>query len=292
MGTIEDLIGILVILAVFIYFVIITIRDYNKVKANLYAIYATLASINKKELSYKFKQLDDFMSQNPYTMTTWEDFKKSIIFPEKLYVATQYEKNPNEYSPDLFLTVDANYFFNEDTLILSRINSKIIQVAPTILVGLGPFFTFLKMALAFSALDFTASEQIEQSLNALLGDIKVAALCSVCAVAGSLIFILIERMMYTKICLKYFSAIQKEFVRLFDVVGSERFLLDLVKEMKLQSVSSEKTLKMLPDEFGRELNKAFAESTVPYLENILYTLNKLGEILAKNNDGDMVDKLF
>ena len=86
--------------------------------------------------------------------------------------------------------------------------------------------------------------------------------------------------------------IQKEFVRLFDVVTSEKFLIDLVKEYKLQGKSSEKILKELPENFAQAMMNGLNETTTPYLENILYSLNKLNELLGKNNGGDVVDKLF
>ena len=38
-------------------------------------------NMNKKEITYRFNQLDEFMSNNSYTNTSWEDFKKALIFP-------------------------------------------------------------------------------------------------------------------------------------------------------------------------------------------------------------------
>ena len=94
-------------------------------------------------------------------------------------------------------------------------------------------------------------------------------------------------------CKKYYLAIQKELIRLFDVVTSEKFLIDLVKESKIQSITNEKLLKALPVNFAKAIEKSISDTTVPYLENILYSLNKLNESFNKgNNGGDVVDKLF
>jgi len=163
---------------------------------------------------------------------------------------------------------------------------------PTILTGLGPFFTFLKMAMAFSAVDFASSEAAN-SLNALLSDIQMAALCSVFAVGYSLFFIFIERILYNRKCKKYYLLIQKEFIRIFDVCTSEQFLLDLVKESKSQNVNNEQILRALPEDFAKAVSKSIGEITTPYLENILYSLNKLNESMDKGGgSGDVVDKLF
>ena len=66
----------------------------------------------------------------------------------------------------------------------------------------------------------------------------------------------------------------------------------MVKEYKLQGKSSEKILKELPENFAQAVTNSLNETTTPYLENILYSLNKLNELLGKNNGGDVVDKLF
>jgi hypothetical protein len=120
----------------------------------------------------------------------------------------------------------------------------------------------------------------------------MAALCSVFAVGFSLVFMFIEKNLYNKKCKKYYLEIQKEFIRLFDVCTSEQFLLDLVKEFKTQGTNSEKLLKSLPEDFAKVISKTFGETTTPYLENILYSLNRLNDLLDKGQGGDVVDKLF
>lgn len=284
--------AILIIIGAFIYFSMIVLSNYTKVELNLKSLYKYLHAINKKELSYKFSKIDEYMSSNNYASTIWEDFKKALIFPEKFYLATQNLKNPNETQSDIYLTIDASYFFNEETLITSKINSKFIQTMPTLLTGLGPFFTFLKMAIAFSAVDLSENVNIAGSLNNLLGDIRMAALCSVFAVGFSLIFMYLEKILYNRMCKKHCLNIQKEMIRLFDVVTSEKFLIDLVKESKVQNATNEKLLQALPNALSKSIAASFGETAVPYLENILYSLNKLNEVFNKGNDGDVIDKLF
>lgn len=283
--------AILIITATFLFFIMTVLRNYSKVEKNLNSVLNVLTSLNKKELSYRFQELDNLMMSNSFTSTTWEDFKKALIFPEKLFVASQAQSA--DFKPEIYLTVDASYFFNEETLIYSKINNKFIQTMPTLLTGLGPFFTFLKMAIAFTQVNFSDESNLTNSFNGLITNIQMAALCSVFAVGFSLLFMFIEKIMYSRMCKKYCLAIQKEFIRLFDVVTSEKFLIDLVKESKIQSQTNEKLLKALPEEFAKSLTKSLSENTTPYLENILYGLNKLNEIMDKGSGGnDVVDKLF
>ena len=73
---------------------------------------------------------------------------------------------------------------------------------------------------------------------------------------------------------------------------SEKFLIDLVKESKIQNSTNEKLLKALPENFAKSVAASLTETTTPYLENILYSLNKLNESFNKGSGGDVVDKLF
>ena len=279
--------AILIITASFLFFILLVIKNYAKVEQHLKSVFNFLAGISKKELSYRFNELDEFMNSDSYTSTIWEDFKKALIYPEKLYITAQ-----NAKSNDICLTVDASYFFNEETLIFSKINHKFIQIIPTILTGLGPFFTFMKMAVAFSAVNLTIDTEVGNSLHALIANIQIAALCSVFAVGFSLLFMLIEKTLYNRMCKKYYLAIQKEFIRIFDVVTSEKFLIDLVTESKTQNIKNEKLLKTLPEDLANAVASSLTKTAVPYMENILYSLNKLNENIGKNNGGDIVDKLF
>ena len=130
------------------------------------------------------------------------------------------------------------------------------------------------MAIAFTTFNFSASSDVGSSLDGLIANIQIAALCSVFAVGFSLLFMLFEKVLYNKLCKHYYLEIQKEFIRLFDVVTSEKFLIDLVKESKLQNVTNERLIKALPEEFKNSLTNSLKETTIPFLENILYSLNK------------------
>lgn len=281
--------AIIIISSIFLFFIFTVMISYNKIEKNLNSVYKFLQTLNKKELSYRFNELDEFLNKNICTSTAWEDMKKSLIFPDKIFSASQ--NSNTDYRPEIFLTVDASYFFNEDSLVNTKINHKFIQTMPTLLTGLGPFFTFLKMAIAFTAVDFS-SNAAENSLNGLIANIQMAALCSVFAVGYSLLFMFMEKVLYNCKCKRYYILIQKELIRLFDVCTSEQFLLDLVKESRNQNSNNEKFIKALPTDFASAVSKSLGEITTPYLENILYSLNKLNENISKGNGGDVVDKLF
>ena len=74
--------AILIITVFFLFFIMTVLKNYAYVEKNLNSVYNFLKSLNKKELSYRFNELDNFMKNNPFTSTSWEDFKKALIFPE------------------------------------------------------------------------------------------------------------------------------------------------------------------------------------------------------------------
>ena len=247
--------AILIITAFFLFFIIYILANYTRTEIKLKSVYQFLDSINKNEISYRFNQLNDFMNQNSYTTTCWEDFRKALIFPEKLFTASQSAKTAGEHIPEIYLTLDSSFFFNEESLVQAKINYKFIQAMPTLLTGLGPFFTFLKMGIAFTTVDLTVNVA-NNSLNGLIDNIHIAALCSVFAVGYSLLFMFVEKVLYNKKCKKYCLLIQKEFIRLFDVCTSEQFLIDILKESKVQGTNNEKILKSLPEDFAKKITKS------------------------------------
>ena len=285
--------AILIITAFFIFCIITVLKNYSKTEKNLKSVYKFLQTLNKKELSYRFNQLDEFMKNNSYTSTSWEDFKKALIFPEKFFTASQNTKG--NYSPEIYLTVDAAYFFNEETLVTSRFNNKFLQAIPTVLTGFGPMFTFLNIAIAFGKVDFSSQEQTIASVASLMSSMQTAALVSVIAVGSSLVFLIFEKFAFQILCNKPLMQCEDAIGKLFDNISSEKFLLELLKETKIQNNSISNLITAMPEQFKVALNAGIAGNLVPYLENLMFGINQVNKNMkevAKRNAGDDVDDLF
>ena len=179
-------------------------------------------------------------------------------------------------------------------MITSKINYRLIQIFPTLLTGLGPFFTFLKITFAFSALDFADTLGMTNSMNNLVYNIQIAAICSVMAVGCSLFYMALEKVLYNAICKSKVIDIQNQMGALFDVGTSERFLLDILKETRNKLSDEANFANVLPSVMEKALGKTINEGVLPYLENIVYGLNKLQEAIVGKNKGntDIIDKLF
>lgn len=284
-----------VILAILVLFVGIVIYFITKVKyinANLNGLTNVLRSFKKGNIVYRFKELDEIFSNNPFISNYWVEFKNTLVFNEGMTVKDEKLKGISNDTSSIQCTVDSSYFFNEETLVNSKLNYKFISAVPTILTGLGPLFTFLHISIAFSKVNFATQEATIASVSSLLAAMKVAAMISVVAVGSSIVFMIIERILYKNMCKTPLSAFQLEMNKLFDNITSEKFLVELLKESKLQNNSLNQAFNTLPVQMKQAFDKSFKESLVPYLDNLIFSVNKLQENINKKGSQGILEDLF
>ena len=292
-------IPILLVLTLFLCSLIFCISKYLFVNKNLKLFYRFLSNFKKTDLNFRFKEIDEWMSYNPYVSAAWLEFKNTLVFSESIPLKGQNNnltyKEVSTTVQNIQTTVDPLYFFDEESLVTSKFNYKFIQSVATILTGCGPLFTFLNIAIAFGKIDFSSQEQTILSVAGLMSSMQVAALVSVFAVGSSLIFIIVEKLSYNVFCKKPLYAVQDRIAKLFDNISSEKFLLELLKETKIQNNALQHLIGELPDNFKIALNSGIAGNLVPYLENLIYGMNLLNKQMkevAKSNKKDDVDELF
>lgn len=290
--------AILLVLMTFIGITVYYVKKIKRINNELLALLAFLKRFKKADLTFRFKELDNGMSSIPYVANFWADFKNTLMFSES--VSLKNENNDmvfHNVSPsmeNIQTTVDPNFFFNEENLVTSKLNYKFIQTAPTILTGMGPLFTFMNIGIAFSRVNFSSQEATLQSVSSLMASMQIAACVSVLAVSTSLLFLLIERLLFNNMCKIPLQQIQETLSKLFDNISSEKFLIELLKETKIQNNNTKNLLTLLPNQFKDALDKSLQTSLVPYLENLIFGLNKLQEkgLLQNKKGSDVVDDLF
>lgn len=294
-------IPILIVLFTFLFSIIYCLKNYFFVGKNLKTLLAFISRFKKTDLNFRFKEIDEWMSSNPYVSSSWLEFKNTLVFSES--VALKGQNNDLTYKEvsstvqNIQTTVDPLYFFNEDTLITSKFNNKFLQTVPTILTGFGPLFTFLNIAIAFGKIDFSSQEKTIASVAGLMSSMQTAALVSVIAVGSSLLFLMFERIVFQKMCQNPLSKCEDLFGKLFDNISSEKFLLELLKETKIQNNSISNLITAMPQHFKVALNSGIASNLVPYLENLIFGINQVNKSMkevAKSaaSKSDDVDDLF
>lgn len=293
-------IPILVVVVVFISSTVYCYRKYLVTGKNLNILIDFMSPFKRNDLNFRFKEIDNWMRSNPYVAAIWAEFKNTLVFSES--VALKAEGKDLKYQDvsstvqNVQTTVDPLYFFNEETLITSKFNFKMIQTIPTVLTGFGPLFTFLNIAIAFGKIDFSTQEKTIASVSNFMTSMQTAALVSVIAVGSSLIYLMIERILYNKMCKTPLTKIQEIMGTLFASISSEKFLYELLRETKIQNNSAANLMSTMPNQFKTAFNASMASNLVPYLENLIFGLNQLNKQLKEtakaSKSSDVVDELF
>lgn len=293
-------IPILIVVTVFIISTIYCFSKYMQTGKNLKNLIGFMENFKRNDLNFRFKEIDGWMLANPYVSTIWTEFKNTLVFSESIPLKTggknlQYQDISSTVQ-NVQTTADPLYFFNEETLVTSKFNFKMVQTIPTVLTGFGPLFTFLNIAIAFGRIDFSTQEKTIASVSSFMGSMQVAALVSVIAVGSSLIYLMIERIMYNKLCKTPLNQIQEIMGNLFASISAEKFLYELLRETKIQNNSTANLMGEIPGQFKTSFNASMATNLVPYLENLIFGLNQLNkqlkESLKEKKAADVVDELF
>lgn len=293
-------IPILIVIIVFITSTIYCFSKYANTEKNLKILIRFMETFKRNDLNFRFKEIDEWMSSNPYVAPIWIEFKNTLVFSESIPLKTEGQdfkyQNISSTVQNIQTTTDPLYFFNEETLITSKFNFKMVQTIPTVLTGFGPLFTFLNIAIAFGRIDFSTQEKTIASVSNFMGSMQVAALVSVIAVGSSLIYLMIERILYNKMCKTPLTKIQEIMGNLFASISAEKFLYELLRETKIQNNSTANMISEIPGQFKTAFNSSTATNLVPYLENLIFGLNQLNkqlkESLKEKKSSDVVDELF
>ena len=73
-------IPILIVLGLFVGSLIYTYNKYTFVNKNLKLLLGFLINFKKTDLNYRFKEIDEWMSKNPYVLAAWMEFKNTLVF--------------------------------------------------------------------------------------------------------------------------------------------------------------------------------------------------------------------
>ena len=148
------------------------IGDLTKEVDNLGDEYGRPADPNiLNDLEETFERNDEFFKK------AWQEFKESLITPERRKV--------------VYKTDEASLFFSEERLLGQHLNLRFWNSVSALLVGLGILGTFVGLVwglIPFSGIDFTQTEQIQSAIRELLSGVSTAFVTSVWGMLASLLF--------------------------------------------------------------------------------------------------------
>ncbi len=288
-----------IILVTFLSIFIYTLKSYVKVYKYLNLLVNGLESFKKDNISYKFEEFKHLMTTNPISAKPWEDFRSTLVFSDTIaYQDNETEEldydTVSDSMSDIQTTADAMDYFNEDTLAYAHYNKHIIAIAPTILTGFGPLFTFIMIGTAFGLLDFSSSVALTKSIAGFVSTMQVAAMCSVFAVSSALIMMTVDKFSFSKFILPMVAKVHNKITDLFTSISAEKFLVDLLRTTKIQSHENYSLLKNMPATFASSIKKDLTNIVIPYLDSVIFGINNLNKTMEKksNNEDDNLSGLF
>ena len=129
-----------------------------------------------------------FEDENKLFKKAWQEFKESLVIPERRKV--------------VYKTDEASFFFSEDRLLGQVLNLRFWNSVPALLVGLGILGTFVGLVwglIPFSGIDFKQTEEIRKAIEELLSGVSTAFVTSVWGMLVSLLFNGVEKLCIGKV---------------------------------------------------------------------------------------------
>ena len=202
------------------------VRIYKdwKIKEEMYYLNQELKKVSSTYITQEeYQKISNDFSEGKYSTLKeeWASFAESVFFENDV----------------AFQTVDAELFFNDSTLLKERMNKRLLDYIPQLLLAIGIFGTFFGLVLGLSGLDLAAGDNTQ--LNNLIDGTKISFLTSL---YGMYFSIAISTLMnfhigdYEENILK----IKNNLNRVFKQALAERSLIKIEKELgMIESVIGE-----------------------------------------------------
>lgn len=208
---------------------------------------------------------DEFFKKEKYKELSkiWKIYNSSIVEIE--------DKGLNMFCQ----TTDAENFYNNDVLLKEKINMKLLNYVPQLLVGLGLLGTFLGLSIGLSDLNLKNSSDIGQ-VNRLIDGVKTSFYTSLYGMYFSITFTLMIN------C--HLGEIEKKILKLKDKLNSifhknngSEIIQEIKREIEKIRVSNEGMASNITNGIGNEMNK--------YREAIEITMKEITELLGAKIGG-------
>ena len=206
-----------------------------------------------------------FESNDKLFKKAWQEFKESLVIPERRKV--------------VYKTDEALLFFSEDRLLGQSLNLRFWNSLPALLVGLGILGTFVGLVwglIPFSGIDFTKSGEIQIAIEELLSGVSTAFVTSVWGMLASLLFNGVE-----KLCI---GKVSREIANLQDVLD-EPFTLTTEEEIaERQDYELEQqtaALKSFSTDLANDIKSAMADGRQELIQELHSATKTFGTVIIE-----------
>ena len=200
-----------VILLIFIYFYRVLIKSYIKIKSQLEKFEQYIQNVNTiddfknaySDLGKKIRLIDEYIAD------IWWEFCETLIIkrednsiPDKN--SFDIENNPIRTIKN---TAQTESYINSEMIVDKQIEGRdVLEVIPGILTGIGLVGTFTAIAVALFGFNL---EQIDLSIQNLLGGLSIKFISSLAGILTSILLIYIKNLFFSKLDNKIFDIQRK-----------------------------------------------------------------------------------
>lgn len=169
----------------------------------------------------------------------------------------------------VYNTIQAEHFFNKNTIILPNINLGILNTIPGVLTSIGLLGTFIAILVGLYHVKVQSGGAVT-GIDNLINGLSGKFLSSIVALTLSIIFTVVERWECGELE-KNSVAIYNKLNKIFPRKSTEKVLLQILRHSEDQSAA----LKHFSTDLSGHLKESVKEGLAPTLEKLIEGLNEL-----------------
>lgn len=206
-----------------------------------------------------------FENEDKFFKKAWQEFKESLVIPERRKV--------------VYKTDESSLFFSEDRLLGQSLNLRFWNSVPALLVGLGILGTFVGLVwglIPFSGIDFKQTEEIRRAIEKLLSGVSTAFVTSVWGMLVSLLFNGVE-----KLCV---GKVSREIAILQDVLDMPFTLKteeEIAEKQKDELEQQTAALKSFSTDLANDIKSAMADGRQELIRELHSATNAFSSAITE-----------
>ena len=237
------------------------------------ALNSLLKINNRKEFFEQYELLREQFLHDKVIENAWNEFDETVIVDaDKEWITTT--KRPHEY-------------FNENSIVATHINLRLLHAIPNYLVGIGLLFTFIGLILAIhvAASGLGSSDGGQQALKGLLQIAGYKFLSSIAGLFCSIILSFNQKHWLNDLNQKIDSICRK-----IEELTISITIEQLLNEDRKNQIEQTNTLKHLATEIALQISKSLEDklpsSVASAMQPLAEALNNAAQKLSSaNSDG-------
>jgi len=221
-----------------------------------------------------YAEIDAQLQKQPLITQQWQAYRQTLLPARQADTPIYYTQTPQTY-------------FNISTLIESRINLRLYQAVPNILVGIGIWFTFIGLvaALWFASQGVAADDinQAQQSLRDLLYAATFKFVTSIAGLLASIVFSWAEK--------SRLHRLNKQLERLNQHISHCMLLRTSTQLQALQLQETQKQTQQLKQYLGQSLGETVGVHLQQAVQPLAHAIEGLGDKISRLNQDALTELL-